>query len=515
MHVVLGFRNSDGSTGFGRSAQPLGYLAKFAAGEWSSARVEAGAQLCWVIPCDGPDDSLALRDHLNSLGPDRAPDDAKRSSIPAGAVSRLAALASDNQKALLEGHYEGLLDQCWAIIQGTEIESPDLEDPFIAVPEIIPRGERPASRSWNGDTRWAHELVIFDLDGTLVDSSTLDQPRRRAQAGEPGAWDTVRARLDEVDELSAWGQIAAHEMPGRLGEHCHVALVSRAPRWYVSAIQRRFAIHADHVIAPSGTGKAQAFRGCLEHFDADPNQTWVFGDDSSDWKAADEVGAWHLGNPWTWDWNPNAAPDVAWFDPETVLAEERWQRLRYLGEQDDVTEATWHRGSLLPLGEDAWALGRYFKAWHPRHGDELSRAVLRGKTEQALQSPISDAFERFLLELKESVAVDLVGSVPPREGQIDRFALYRAMGCGLLGAVPCESIVEIQPVPTHYKTLNRDEKRALRAGRYQCQDTLSGATVLILDDVTTTGSTLGAMADALRGAGAQRVLRLAWAVTQN
>ena len=74
--------------------------------------------------------------------------------------------------------------------------------------------------------------------------------------------------------------------------------------------------------------------------------------------------------------NPGCAPDIAWFDAERLLAEPRWTDLLYVGEQTDPDEASWHRGSLLCFGEDAVALGRYFKAGHSRHRDRLSTAVL-------------------------------------------------------------------------------------------------------------------------------------------
>ncbi len=85
----------------------------------------------------------------------------------------------------------------------------------------------------------------------------------------------------------------------------------------------------------------------------------------------------------------------------------------------------------------------------------------------------------------------------------------------LLEAEVCDGIFESKPVPKNYKHLNREKKRELRADRYQCQEEVSAATVVVLDDVTTTGSTLGAMADALSQAGAERVLQLARAVTQD
>ena len=104
--------------------------------------------------------------------------------------------------------------------------------------------------------------------------------------------------------------------------------------------------------------------------------------------------------------------------------------------------------------------------------------------------------------------VDLVVSIPPHAGKADRFECYREQLCDGLDAEDDVDVRIANPVPPSYKHLSRDEKRALRAGRYTCHDDLSRQTVLVIDDVTTTGSTIGAMSDALYEAGAARVIQL-------
>jgi hypothetical protein len=65
-------------------------------------------------------------------------------------------------------------------------------------------------------------------------------------------------------------------------------------------------------------------------------------------------------------------------------------------------------------------------------------------------------------------------------------------------------------MPTYYKGVSKAERRQLRAGRFSIPDDLSGRTVLVIDDVVNTGSTLGALADAAADAGAARVLQLGY-----
>ena len=278
----------------------------------------------------------------------------------------------------------------------------------------------------------------------------------------------------------------------------------------------QFGIEADYVEARCGGDKFGAFQACLARFHVDREETWVFGDDASDYRAADLLQAWHLGNPWLCrSMTANTAPDVAWFDAEELLRQGDWYGLAYLGELAEAHRPIWHRGSLLPLGEDAWALGRYFKGGSPRHGEALSAAVLRGKNTTAIQPVVSDALSECLPRLAASTSVHCVVSVPPHEGKLDRFEAHREMAGDLLGARQDVDLCAIKPVPSGYKQLDRQHKRALREGRYWCGDDLQGLTVAALDDVTTTGSTLGAVSDALFDAGAERVLQLAFAVTQD
>ena len=54
----------------------------------------------------------------------------------------------------------------------------------------------------------------------------------------------------------------------------------------------------------------------------------------------------------------------------------------------------------------------------------------------------------------------------------------------------------------------RDERRTNVAGSFECREDATGMTVLLIDDVATTGSTLSACALALKDAGASRVYAL-------
>lgn len=521
-YVVLGFRTSAGGYGFALTSNPLVYLLRTRSGEYRSSHVGSAAELKWAIPQPSHEFAMGLRDQLNGLSSAAAAALARSQSVDSRSIARLKQLAERSYPQHAEdGAVEPTaIAAAWDLVPPLEL--PDigrsridrnLDDPFSPLPDRW-RHPSPTQRTVPADL--PVRLVVFDLDGTLVDSTALDQLRRDARITRD--WGAVRHALPGVRPLRAWGGIAPHQLPGLFRESGYrVAILSRAPRWYVDAIVEEFAIETDEIEAGCGSNKMAGLGRVIRRAGLSEAETWVFGDDEADFRAADNLGCWHFGNLWaSRTASAGVAPDVAWFDAAALLESEGdWLDLRYVGELPDPAEAAWHRGSLLPFGDGGVALGRYYKARHRRHHDRLSQSVLEAKDTGATHPVLEAAFSESLAHLGASVQVDVVASIPPRSGEVDRFARYRHLACDALGARDDVCIRVLQEVPKHYKSLARQEKQALRPGRFAIDDDLSRATVLLIDDVVTTGSTLGAMSDAVAEAGASRIVPFAWAVAQS
>ena len=521
--AVLGFELPDGRVGFCCTSAPLVYLYRLRDGTYRSRHLSADATLRWALCTDNHADGVRLRDLLNASARDEAVGLAEHHNAPPATILALRNLVIQHGDALADGRADAGHVQAWRLLEGTPdvtvVDEPAAENaahhvrvdcPFGTLPEV--GSGRDDIAHWADLSQQSFRLAIFDLDGTLLDTAALDGARTVRD------WSTVRERLGDVRAFPAWGLRAPHELVAELRDHGkQIAVVTRAPQWYAADLLRRFDIQADHVVAACGANKNDGFRRALGLAGCDGRvDTVVFGDDRADFSAATAIDAWTFGNPWV---NPAmnhfAMPDIAWWDAETLLAAEVWRPvLGYLGEAVEGHPCIWHRGSLLPVGSDAWALGRYFGSRHSRHRERLSQAVLAQKERADRVERIATAFDTAIERLLERIPIDVVVSVPAHEGRVDRFHAYRVAVQERTGAHGATVIVE-RSVPKFYKAVSKAERRRLREGRFSVPEDLTGRTVLILDDVVNTGATIGALADAVETAGAARVLQLAFAANQS
>jgi predicted amidophosphoribosyltransferase len=112
-------------------------------------------------------------------------------------------------------------------------------------------------------------------------------------------------------------------------------------------------------------------------------------------------------------------------------------------------------------------------------------------------------------------SADLVVSVPGRaDADFDRFEVGRAAVAESLGAEDGVDALVMVRECENYTDLDRDQRRMVNHGRFSASRDLNGETVVLLDDVITSGSQARACQRELLGAGAGAVWTLVAAASQ-
>ena len=103
--------------------------------------------------------------------------------------------------------------------------------------------------------------------------------------------------------------------------------------------------------------------------------------------------------------------------------------------------------------------------------------------------------------------VDLVVPVPANPVR-EPHNLPDVLATGIANQIgkPCLPEAVVKTRPTHIKDLPNEEKLAILDRAYEVTRPLEGSTVLLVDDLLLSGSTLGHIAALMRAAGAEAVI---------
>lgn len=153
-----------------------------------------------------------------------------------------------------------------------------------------------------------------------------------------------------------------------------------------------------------------------------------------------------------------------------------------------------------------------------RYEGAARKAVLALKYNHlaSVAEPLGKLLADYLVDSPVRSSVDVIVPVPlhwarqRQRGYNQAALLARWMGraCGL--PVNEGVLVRVRSTPPQVRAGNRAQRRRNVADAFACRnDSLRGASVLVIDDVMTTGATLDACARALRTAGARSV----WGLT--
>lgn len=139
---------------------------------------------------------------------------------------------------------------------------------------------------------------------------------------------------------------------------------------------------------------------------------------------------------------------------------------------------------------------------------------LKYNHQTVLAEPMTELMSQFLRD--DPLPADVLVPVPlfPRRTRVRGYnqsaLLARSLSKTLALPVDEQTLVRVRNTASQAGTSNADERKLNVRDAFSCRDRrLSGKRVLLVDDVSTTGATLDACAQALKSAGAQAV----WALT--
>lgn len=363
------------------------------------------------------------------------------------------------------------------------------------------------------------DAVVFDLDETLLDTSPLRDAR---QARE---WSDVMRRLEEVEPYEVGSAVAIEDIPALLRANgVKVGVLTASPRHYAEALLERFDIEYDALVTGSDGHPSKpdpaGLRAIAAELGVAPEHCAHIGDTDTDTAAAVKAGALAVGVCWSTR-APEAWrrwwPEISISDPALLLTLGNGERLRLAAEATLLGDAIdWHWGTVAAVEEGVFALGRYFPTNDTRNAEtELSPLILAAKNDPAKAAEVARLFALAADNPEWTHYFDRVCSVPAKPGaDYDRFAAVRADLAPRLHAEDGGDNLEMLFDVDDYKHLDHDARRAANVDRFAADD-VDGETVLLIDDVVTSGGQAEACRDALIAAGAEEVVVLGLGLTQN
>lgn len=112
--------------------------------------------------------------------------------------------------------------------------------------------------------------------------------------------------------------------------------------------------------------------------------------------------------------------------------------------------------------------------------------------------------------------LDFVTYAPRRPTQVRYYGFDQSKEIALAVAeasgIPCRDLLKRVGISKAQKELNHVDRKKNIKGKFRCDEDLTGKTVLLIDDVLTTGSTTGECARMLKAQGANRVF--VWALAK-
>lgn len=350
----------------------------------------------------------------------------------------------------------------------------------------------------------AIDTFIFDLDMTLLDSSALNDARKRQD------WTYVYNNMWRIRPF-ATRPLAPHAVLNQLdAQGFKIGIVTSSPRRYAQEILAQHSINYDELVAYHDTANhkpdPEPITKMLSLLSTVPNSAVYVGDDINDVQAAYHANVFSVGAGWgveNWATFAKSAPDIILHTPEPLLRPLDFDRLKYLGTYrasdtfrifEDESEIL-HPGSVLQWnqGIHMYSLARYFSTKDPRHAkDLLSQRILNLKNNDTWSEMFGKGLGTAINKLLGGWRPDCIVPIPPKPGQTrNRFEkpLQHALPFPDGVEVDLQGLICVREVEG-YKQLRPSERAAAIRGAYDTEYDWSGFKVLLIDDVYTSGETL-------------------------
>lgn len=161
-------------------------------------------------------------------------------------------------------------------------------------------------------------------------------------------------------------------------------------------------------------------------------------------------------------------------------------------------------------------LGRYYRPEHVKHKvHQLSFRILKSKNNLSQESLFCDMYLDFVKHMNNQISIDGITRVPPRPSDSrDRFIKIVNQICK---ATNLENFSEHLICKTEYpklKQLNKEARKQAIINVFESNQQVDGKTIVLIDDIWTTGSTSIECAKTLLENGAKKVFVLVLGVNQ-
>ena len=152
------------------------------------------------------------------------------------------------------------------------------------------------------------------------------------------------------------------------------------------------------------------------------------------------------------------------------------------------------------------AAGLYLPSREFAHaGHELTQTILRSKVSREHDPLLARLLAATAMRHFPDFAPDLVVSVPAAPGREDRFRHIRGELAGRIGAADAGSALRQTRVVAEYRRMSIAQRWAVAEGRCCAGEWVRGKSILLIDDVVTSGAQAGEAIRALAEAGAADV----------